>query len=377
VNKETFCSLPFTEIFLGPDGGIKPCCSALDNIGSLHKDRIKDIIASDVAKSIRHSIINNEWHPNCIQCRNQSERGVQGERKDDLDEFILENGIVDQDFFKLKRLDLRWSNTCNLSCTYCYEYFSSKWAQIKGIKVNTIKDENENSLFLLIEQHKDTINSILMLGGEPLLQKQNAKLIEELSGRSFYILTNFAVPLQSNKIGQQLIKEPLVKFAVSFETVGNRYEYVRHGASWKVFVDNVDYLQETRPDLKLECHSLYSIYSAFNLVEFYKFVSEKKFENVMWHLLESSGESDSASVLNLSDDLKQQAIEEIEKCELMFPHAPGIKDLADYKLHLSKSTEHPTDKRFVDEIASVENLLTDKILKFKDLWPNIWTQITN
>jgi hypothetical protein len=106
-------------------------------------------------------------------------------------------------------------------------------------------------------------------------------------------------------------------------------------------------------------------------------VSEKKFENVMWHLLESSGESDSASVLNLSDDLKQQAIEEIEKCELMFPHAPGIKDLADYKLHLSKSTEHPTDKRFVDEIASVENLLTDKILKFKDLWPNIWTQITN
>jgi organic radical activating enzyme len=375
VNKETFCSLPFTEIFLGPDGGIKPCCSAFNNIGSLHKDKIEDIINSDIAKSIRQSIIDNQWHPNCIQCQNQAAQGVQGERKDELEHFISENGIVDKNFFKLQRLDLRWSNTCNLSCTYCYEYFSSKWAQIKGIKVNTIKDENENSLFLLIEKHKDTINSVLMLGGEPMLQKQNSKLISELTGRSFYILTNFAVPLQTNKIGQQLIKEPLVKFAVSFETIGDRYEYVRHGASWKVFVDNVDYLQQERPDLKLECHSLYSIYSAFNLIEFYRFVTDKKFDNVMWHLLESSGESSNASVLNLSDELKQQAIREIDQCADLFPNAPGILDLLAYKTHLSKSTTAPTDKLFVNEINSVESLLVDKVLKFNNLWPDVWSQI--
>jgi hypothetical protein len=95
----------------------------------------------------------------------------------------------------------------------------------------------------------------------------------------------------------------------------------------------------------------------------------------MWHLLESSGESESASVLNLSNDLKQRAIQEIEKCESMFPKAPGIKELADYKSHLAKSTEEPTNNKFVAEIASVETLLTDKILKFKDLWTDIWTKL--
>jgi hypothetical protein len=35
MNKETFCSLPFTEIFLGPDTEIKTCCSSRQGLGKL------------------------------------------------------------------------------------------------------------------------------------------------------------------------------------------------------------------------------------------------------------------------------------------------------------------------------------------------------
>ena len=148
VNKETFCALPFTEIFLGPDGMVKPCCSSNTAFGDLNSNTIQEIIQSERSLEVRRSILRGEWHPSCIQCKRQESQGIRSERDLDLDKFIAKNGTVDESYFKLVRLDLRWSNTCNLSCTYCYEYFSSKWAEIKGIKVNAVVDENEQSLNL-------------------------------------------------------------------------------------------------------------------------------------------------------------------------------------------------------------------------------------
>jgi organic radical activating enzyme len=371
MNKETFCSLPFTEIFLGPDGHIKTCCSASISLGSLHEHTIDDLLSNNIANDIRQHIIDGKWHPSCSQCKRQESQNARSERDENFKKFQIEYGNVDSSFFKLKRLDLRWSNTCNLSCTYCYEYFSSKWAQIKGIKVNTIKDENENSLFLMIEKNKDSVENILLLGGEPLLQKQNQRLAEVITNRNFYILTNLAVPLESNQIAQTLINERTSSWGVSFETVGDRYEYVRHGASWELFKKNVKYIQE-KTDNSLDAHSLYSIYSAFNLVEFYEFITENKIKNVFWNLLESSGTNSSASVLHLSPELKQKAIEEIERCEELFPKAPGLNWLLTFKNNLCNQTIS-TNKSFVREINLLETrLLTDKIFKFADLWPTVW-----
>lgn len=372
MNKETFCSLPFTEIFLGPDGDVKTCCSAGNSLGSLHKNTIDEIINGDVATDIRQHILDGKWHIACRQCKRQESQNVRSEREGDLERFTNTHGKVTNSFFKLKRLDLRWSNTCNLSCTYCYEYFSSKWATLKGLKINTVKDENENSLFLMIEKNKDSIENILMLGGEPLLQKQNQRLVDTIiDDRSFYILSNLAIPLETNTIAQTLINERNSKWGVSFETIGDRYEYVRHGASWELFVKNIDYIQEKTSN-ELDAHSLYSIYSAFNLVEFYKFIQEKNIKNVFWNLLESSGENSEASVLKLSPELKQRAIDEISKCEQMFPNAPGIEWLLNFKDRLLLHTE-VTNKSFVKEIHSLERVyLKNKILKFSDLWPIEW-----
>jgi sulfatase maturation enzyme AslB (radical SAM superfamily) len=376
MNKETFCSLPFTEIFLGPDGSVKTCCSADNPIGSLHKNTIDEIINGPYATEIRQEIINGNWHPNCRQCKHQESQNASSERKNDIITFWTEVGSIDSSFFKLKRLDLRWSNTCNLTCTYCYEYFSSKWATLKGLKINTIKDENENSLFLMIEKNIDSIENILMLGGEPLLQKQNLRLVNTITdNRSFYILTNLAIPLESNSIAQTLINERNAKWGVSFETVGKRYEYVRRGASWDVFVKNINYIQEKTSN-NLDVHSLYSIYSAFNLVEFYEFIYEKNIKTVLWNFLESSGENSNASVFKLSPKLKQRAIEEIERCEQLFPDASGLDSLLEFKKNLKLHTVE-TNNSFVKEIGILENkYLKNETLKFSKLWPIEWALLS-
>lgn len=369
MNKDTFCILPFTGIFLGPDGNIKPCCSNITSWGNLHKNDINSILQSNQARSLRNDIVQGKWNPSCKQCKNQEEQGIKSERTGSLDNIPSD---IDMNFFNLERLDLRWSNTCNLACTYCYEYFSSKWAQIKGIKVNTLKDENENSLFLLIEQQLQSINSVLLLGGEPLLQKENIRLIDILGEHGISILTNLAVDLKTNQLAQKLIDRPNVSWSVSFETIGDRYEYVRHNASWKLFKENIEYLH-SKVERKLEAHSLYSIYSAFNLVEFYEFITENNFTEVHWHLLESSGASSSASVINLNSTLKNKAILEIEQCQAMYPTAPGIDQLNEIK-NLFKKTTPDYSSEFIKEISLVEKQLSKEVL-FRDLWPDVYKDL--
>ena len=379
MNKETFCSLPFTEIFLGPDSSIKPCCSSNTALGFLNRNTIQEVLQNNRSQELRQSILDGVWHSSCSQCEKQESQGIRSERNNLLEDFILKNGHdIDNTFFKLIRLDLRWSNTCNLSCTYCYEFFSSKWAEIKGIKVNTVVDENEQSLFLLIEQHNSSIENILMLGGEPLLQKQNSRLIELLANKSFYILSNLAVPLSNNKVAQQLLKVSDLHIGVSFETVNKRYEYVRHGAKWAVFNQNIDYIKSQRPEVDLDAHSLYSIYSAFNLVEFYEYIVGKNvFKNVFWNLLESSGENEHASVFKLSRPLKDEAIAEIDRVLEQCPTAPGVNDLISIRSTLLQNIEMASkNQSFIEEADKVESQLKKAPgQQFKDLWPDLYSKL--
>ena len=376
MKKNVFCSLPFTEIFLGPNGDIKTCCSANASLGSLHRNTIEEILQSETAKNIRNDLLNNKWPKQCWQCKKQEEQKVRSERLSNKQEILDQIKTLDKTTFVLKRLDLRWSNTCNLSCVYCYEYFSSKWSDIKGIKINTVSEQNEESLFNFIEKSIDEgyiSNGTILLGGEPLLQKQNSRLIDLLTGRGFYILTNLSVPIKSNKIAEKLLKEPVVNWGISFETVGNRFEYVRRGASWNIFKDNIDYLNRKKnEDSNIEAHALYSVYSAFNLIEFYEFILEKKFHNVFWNLLESSGNNVDVNVMNMSYTLRQKAIEEIEKCQKLFPNAPGLKFLIEIKNKMEKnsSTIQGNESKIFADIENIEKKLNN-YNSFRELWPEI------
>ena len=87
MNKETFCSLPFTEIFLGPDGHIKTCCSSDMSLGSLHENTIDEILNSKEAISVRQHILDGEWHSSCKQCKRQESQNARSERVSNLEAF--------------------------------------------------------------------------------------------------------------------------------------------------------------------------------------------------------------------------------------------------------------------------------------------------
>ena len=378
MNKETFCAYPFNTIFLGADGGVKTCCSAEIDIGDINKQSIQEILQGPIAQGIRQAIIEEHWHPQCAQCAKLEAMGARSERGDSgsvakLDYFKDARA----DTFELQKLDLRWSNLCNLACNYCYEYFSSKWSVLKGIKINANKAEAEDSLFTLIAENinsVDSIESINLLGGEPLLQKQNHKLIDLLPTKNYYILSNLSIDLPNNTIAPKLIANESAQWGISFDTVDKRFEYVRHGAEWTTFVSNLRYLNKQGAKI-INAHPLYCTYSAFNLCEYYDFIiSEGYFNEVYWSAIQNIH---SLNVFKLPPKLKAAAMTELDKCiskykDSGYDMSALVNIRSQLELTLNDTTGYVTRLQFEEWLHTIEvEQLTDKQYSFDQLWPGL------
>jgi organic radical activating enzyme len=297
-------------------------------------------------------------------------KGVSSQRTENIPD---PNKNLTPDYFKLKRVDIRWSNTCNLSCNYCMPYFSSKWATILGTKeFHPISSNIENQIFQFIEENLETTTDLMLLGGEPFLQKQNEKLLDLLPNSSICLITNLSIPIESNSIAQRLMKEPYVQWGVSFENIGDKFEYVRHGASWKIVENNLQYLK--KHNKKVNLFPLYCIYSAFDLVELYDNVVALGYvSKIEWQLLTD----DNLDVFNMPAELKSLAINEIDLCVAKYPTAPGIDVLIALRTTLQQSMSDTITKN-INFVKWTDNLEKNQMKKeklFSDLWDNIYIKI--
>lgn len=383
MNKETFCAYPFNTIFLGADGGVKTCCSATIDIGDINKQSIQEILQGPMAQGIRQAIIEERWHPQCEQCQKLEAMGARSERVDtgSANKFEIFKDAT-KETFELQKLDLRWSNLCNLACNYCYEYFSSKWSVLKGIKINANKAEAEDSLFTLIAENinsVDSIETINLLGGEPLLQKQNHKLIDLLPTKNYYILSNLSIDLPNNTIAPKLIANENAQWGISFDTVGDRFEYVRHGAEWTTFVSNLRYLNKQGVKM-INAHPLYCTYSAFNLCEYYDFIiSEGYFNEVYWCAIQNIR---SLNVFKLPDNFKHKALAELDKCIAKYGSSGyDMSALENIRDQLVTTIGRTGDEWLVKKLeftnwthATEVKYLSDKKHSFNELWPDFLTE---
>ena len=70
---ETFCNLPWNQIYVSTSGNHRICCNNLDNItkddGYLHynmtRDKITDSWNSEYMKDMRRKLMRGEKHKNC------------------------------------------------------------------------------------------------------------------------------------------------------------------------------------------------------------------------------------------------------------------------------------------------------------------------
>jgi len=386
TESKTFCPAPWTTLRLGTNGATG-ICPYSENVGNYLTDKVDDILKNSLINSVKTSMLNEEWHEHCNYCKNSEQHGGRSERLlyiDNLNQktktYIGNN--FDQNV--LVSCSINWNNLCNLACVYCNPDSSSEWQRVKGKIVEISRLDEENAVDYLIT-NQEHLKQITIGGGEPLLQKSIYKLLDNLHNEVFiHVTTNLSVKLENNPMFNRIIqnKNLKVNWMISFDCLEDRFEYVRHGADWTVFCDNIDLLKKYNQ--KVTAHPAYCLYSAFDLVNYYDFCVDRNLE-LFWCDLFSPHELD---IRFAPSSIRSKAIEEINQ---VLDKYNGNQNLAIETLYkyremcyngvpISKWVNHmefsnqQRAKDILSFIKSKEQEL-DKRTKFKELWPNIFNEL--
>ena len=153
------------------------------------------------------------------------------------------------DSTELISLDIKLKNICNLSCRICEPIASSKWASevsqhpesypqwasLKNIKTEWTDDTSSN-LWKDIEKIGNNLEYITFAGGEPLLDKSHARMLEYFVNNDRSTQISLHYNTNGTVYADNLIpfwnKFKQVELSFSVDNTESKFEYERHGAVW-------------------------------------------------------------------------------------------------------------------------------------------------
>ena len=180
------------------------------------------------------------------------------------------------------------------------------------------------------------------------------------------------VDLEKNKIFQKLTQRRKVGWSMSFDNIGDRLEYVRHGANWNLLQQNlqtVKYLMQNNGHWG-GIHAVYNIYSATHLCELRQFAEDTK-TTVLWQNL---FQPDYLDPFLHGPEVAKLASNEIHRFYDMGVATPAEKQFFDQALERYSQTKlNPKiQQKFRKHIQDNETVFhSDKAGEFARLWPEL------
>jgi MoaA/NifB/PqqE/SkfB family radical SAM enzyme len=377
-----YCTAPFNGLTIREDGHVRTCCVGKISLGNLNEMSIHNIEKSDTLKKIQQdmqsSVPNLE---NCEECLKQEhDTGLATLRQ----HYLRYYPIVNEEKITLKFIDIRWNNTCNLGCLYCNAGFSSTWEnrlnQLK--KYSPVKPYQDELLNWILERI-DHVEEIMLVGGEPMLMKQNYTLLAKLPEHcKISIITNLSYELKNLPCLPDLLRRPSDKICwnVSLENTKEKFEYVRSGGAWAQIEENFSFLTQHWPE-NTSLNMVYSVFNAFDLPEdidyFYR-VGIKKFN------LFPIGSHPTMNLTNFPKSIRDFASDKLKlvlKNHQNFIH-PDDHEL--FPIHGLEDLLQGLENNHNKNMVTLEDF-NKKInwydqwskRKFVDLWPDIYVMIKN
>jgi len=365
------CAAPWRGLHINPQGSVKTCCAGDPNmLGNLNTQTIEEILHGPVLQEVRQTL--RQGRPHARYCHNcvQAERYGSSERDwhNRINPGFDPAQATDTEHYPVL-LDIRWNTTCNFSCNYCNEHSSSQWASLKRLSVQSGTRPYYEQVCEYIEQHQAHIKKVALIGGEPLLLKENERLLDVMPADcQVDVITNLGVDLESNRIFERLAKRTNVGWNVSFDNIGARFEYVRHGGSWSLIENNIKKIK-TCSGHRVGIHPLYNIYNATRLTELIAWAQEQAIP-LHWQNLYHPQYLDP---LQLGPKIRQLALKEL--------HAVLSQHNLDYSQrrffqetessHLNANTVSLLPE-LINHIAEIESKYhTNTQGQFNRLWPEI------
>jgi MoaA/NifB/PqqE/SkfB family radical SAM enzyme len=285
---KSFCILPWIHSRINQDGNVYPCCkmSSFYLYGSVYKNDLSEILNDEPVKKLRKQMLAEEAVSFCSDCISHekknylSYRNVMNEKFSHCFTDVLNttaDGSVPD--IKLKYLDIRLSNTCNMSCRSCGPQNSTGWysdaKKIDSFFVNDLLrlEESSEDVFGKLDDQLEKIESIYFAGGEPLVEKMHYEILAKLISKG---KTNINLLYNSNfsnfnfgtidvvTLWRQFNR---VGIGMSLDGVGAHFELLRKGGQWEKIVNNFKRLKSELNNVDLYVNPTISVLNSFHITE--------------------------------------------------------------------------------------------------------------
>lgn len=396
---KVFCMLPWIHIHGAPDGRAYPCCiSEMDSpVGNLREHTLKEVWNSDEYKQIRQNMLNNKETSSCSKCYELEKNGIFSMRQSFSKDFGHLIDIVDKtqsdgtlDEFKLKYIDIRFSNLCNFRCRSCGPLFSSNWfndhiklynrkPDVNGRELNSVEyaGRSKYDIWGQLQEHIPYIEQIYFAGGEPLIMEEHYLILDELIRQKRFNVrltynTNFSVMTYKDKNVFDYWKQfNVVSVGASLDSNGARGEYMRKGQVWKETEENRRQMLTICPNVDFYVSSTISIYNILQITEFHReWVDLGLVKPEQWNV-NICQSPDFYRVDILPDYYKQIAIEKLKKhIEWLEPQDSLTRATVGFKGLLNFLQQTPKDKTLLNNFFTVSDKI-DAVRdeKFEDVFP--------
>ena len=276
IKKGIPCQLKWTHSTIYLTDGISASCH---RAGSGKYDRSgTELNFHNIPNKLedRRKMLRGEWPRNgCEHCKHIEEAGGTSDRQIHL---TMEGTTAPPELEKEPEavvvspriLEVYWGNTCNQKCIYCAAHYSSQIHQEEKLfgrfdqegvtldydkfKMNPYIEQDTEKLFAWFDKNMQSLHKVIILGGEPFLQKETFRFIEYLEKGSYPDLTlvffsnhnvehdrfrNWINRLETLRKSGRLDK---IQIFFSCDAFGQEGEYVRTGLDLKVAIKNFEHI---------------------------------------------------------------------------------------------------------------------------------------
>jgi hypothetical protein len=225
-----------------------------------------------------------------------------------------------------------------------------------------------------VEKHYDRVREVALVGGEPLLLKENERLLDVIPPDCVVtVITNLSLNLENNAVFKKLAERNQVGWSISFENIGDRFEYVRYGAKWNQLIHNLDIVQDLMRTKKQwgGIHAVYNLFTATRLREIKQFAQDRGL-TIRWQNLDGPAVLDPRTY---GSEVAKLAAQEIELLFESMPVDPAERQLFETARtqFQNQNTPDPVALERLDQyITRLESdYHPDQAGQFAVLWPEL------
>lgn len=268
TQSKTFCPLPFIHSHASVSGKFKPCCNSLSGSweNTIRDMSYQEWFDSDIMTQLRSDLLSGVQNKLCDVCWKDEKVTSSSIRQRYIEKF---SNIVDVKNPKIKYLDLKLSNECNLKCRMCSyisshligndmqqlensnSYMPRHWLRSptaeKNMDQNSIQQvsENEyNEILNLLPQ----IKQLKVTGGEPTISKKFIDILDECNSKNYSQNINLSITTNATKFTSNFLSKlddfASVHLNISCDGYNSTYNYIRYPFNWDKFQERIQNLKD-------------------------------------------------------------------------------------------------------------------------------------